>query len=93
MTDQLKIIGLIGLIVVCRKLEVEVEVVMKQWESHNGLSRHQVTSIRRVQNMPLWTKYALTRADIQASLPQLLKQLLQYKENTVQSHWFPPASI
>ena len=52
-----------------RKLEDEVEMVLQLWEEGGGLSRHQINSIQRVQNLPLWTKYAMTRAEIQASLP------------------------
>ncbi|KAL0027580.1 hypothetical protein WJX77_012237 [Trebouxia sp. C0004] len=48
-----------------RQLEAETEMVMGWWEKHGGLPRSQITSIRRVQNQPLWTKYALKRADIQ----------------------------
>lgn len=55
-----------------RELEAEAEMVMQLWEQRGGLSRHQITGIRRVQNMTLWTKYALTRAEIQASLLSIL---------------------
>ncbi|DBA80993.1 TPA: hypothetical protein ACH3X2_007200 [Trebouxia sp. C0005] len=48
-----------------RELEAETEMVMGWWEKHGGLSRSLITSIRRVQNQPLWTKYALKRAEIQ----------------------------
>ena len=50
-----------------RELEAEAEMVMGWWEKHGGLLRDQITSIRRVQNQPLWTKYALKRAEVQAS--------------------------
>jgi len=55
--------------VVFRELEAEGEMVMGWWEKHGGLPRSHITSIRRVQNQPLWTKYALKRAEIQASTP------------------------
>lgn len=42
-------------------------MVMGWWETHGRLLRDRITSIRRVQNQPLWTKYALKRAEIQAS--------------------------
>ena len=61
-----------------RELDAETEMVMQLWEERNGLSRHQISSIRRVQNMPLWTKYALTRAEIQASLVALLLPQMQH---------------
>lgn len=54
-----------------RELEAEAEMVMQLWEDHGGLSRNQVTGIRRVQNMSLWSKYAMTRAEVQASLESL----------------------
>jgi hypothetical protein len=54
---------------VFRELEAETEMVLGWWEKHGGLPRSRITSIRRVQNQPLWTKYALKRAEIQASTP------------------------
>ena len=54
-----------------RELKAEAEMVMQLWEQRGGLSRHHITGIRRVQNMTLWTKYAMTRAEIQASLDSL----------------------
>ena len=65
-----------------RELEAETEMVMQLWEDHGGLSRHQITSIRRVQNMPLWTKYALTRAEIQASFALYHGRLVCRNANT-----------